>query len=115
VAKLLTTANNTSMQSLVMRSTFSEDTPGSFSILYAIYALSCLHFGDVQRATEYRTKSFEAVQVSASTHPDTKSVLQRIIATNLLALYDVRSLNQRIFFHEASVADRCDDSPARVR
>ncbi|KAF2730490.1 hypothetical protein EJ04DRAFT_579818 [Polyplosphaeria fusca] len=88
VAKLLTAAGNPHVQSLMMRSVFTDSTPASYAILYAIYALSCLHLSDIVRAIEYKTKAYEAVQISASNYPDTKSVLQRIIAVNFLALYE---------------------------
>lgn len=89
VAKILTSANNSSVQNLVLRMSFADASPASHAILYAIYALSSLHLSHRTQAQEFKAKAMSAVWASAVQHPDMKDTLQRIVAVILLALFEV--------------------------
>ncbi|KAF2185249.1 hypothetical protein K469DRAFT_165051 [Zopfia rhizophila CBS 207.26] len=88
VAKILTSANNSPVQNLVLRMSFTDASLASSAILYAIYALSSLHLSDRAQAEEFKSKAVSAVWASTAQHPGTKDVLQRIVAAILLALFE---------------------------
>ncbi|KAF2470637.1 uncharacterized protein BDR25DRAFT_286748 [Lindgomyces ingoldianus] len=88
VARLLTSANNSSIQNLVFRMSFTDTSPSSNAILYAVYALSSQHLLDHSRALEYKSLARSAVWTSTSQPPSIQNTLQCIVAVLLLALYE---------------------------
>lgn len=68
---------------------FTDASPASQAILYTIYALSSLHLADHEQAHQYKHKAIGAVWASAAQDHSTKDTLQRIVATNYLAVYEV--------------------------
>lgn len=68
---------------------FTDASPASYAILYAMYALSSLHLSLRVQAQEFKLKALSAVWTSDAQHPGTKDVLQRTVAIILLALFEV--------------------------
>lgn len=89
VAQKLTAANNSQIQNLVFRMSFTDISPASSAILFTIYAISNLHLSNLSQALEYKSKAINAVWASSAQSSAPKDVLQRIIAVNFLTLFDV--------------------------
>jgi hypothetical protein len=86
---VLTAANNAPVQSLVVRMSFTDATPGSAAILYSMFALSSLHISNYPQALAYKFKAAKAIRTSAAQYQAAKDAFQRIVALNLLALFEV--------------------------
>jgi hypothetical protein len=68
---------------------FTDASPASQAILNTIYALASLHQANTEQAYQYKHKAIGAVWASAAKDNGTKDTLQRIVATNYLAVFEV--------------------------
>jgi hypothetical protein len=89
-ARILGIANNSQVLSLVTRMSFDDNSLSSLAVLYAVYALSSLHLSQHTQALEFKSRAYHAICGSSTKDFATKYVLQRIVAVNLLAVYEVR-------------------------
>jgi hypothetical protein len=87
--QLLTFANHSEIQHTVLRMAFTDPSFASSAILYAIYAFSSLSLSYAAQALQYKAKAIRAIQISTAQDSATKDALQRIVAANLLTLFEV--------------------------
>lgn len=89
VAQLLTLANHSQVQNLLLRMSFHDASPASSSILRAIYAISTLQISNHGQALDYSRRAIKDVWASATQDTSPNHVCQRIVAANFLAIFEV--------------------------
>lgn len=68
---------------------FTDGTPAAMAIIYSIFALATVHLNDQPRARKYKAKAMRAVSDSSAQGPNTADTFRRIVAANLLAVFEV--------------------------
>ena len=71
---------------------FTDTQAGATGILFAIFAISSLHFADEASARHFKSKAIEAIQTSTTQLPNAALSLQQVIIFTLLSLYEVNSV-----------------------
>ena len=107
VLPVLTSVNNPLVRNLVFRMSFSDSTPAASAIIYSIFALASIHLTDRPRAQMYKSKARNAVWESATQSSSTVDALRRIVAVNLLAMFEV-GLYRRCSQVSLKLVDTCD-------
>ena len=104
---MLTSVNNPLVQNLIFRMSLSDGTSAASAIIYSIFALASIHLTDRSRAQMYKSKAMNAVWASATQRSNTVDVLRRIVAVNLLTMFEV-GLCHRFSQVSLRLVDTCD-------